>query len=81
MRLDRVRMRFWVEAGLAVSTAVLTVVTLISQEWIESLFEVDPDGGSGALEWSIVSVLAVVALLSGVVAHAEWRHAAANPSA
>ena len=38
----------WVKSALAVATAVLAVVTAINAEWIEWLFGIDPDGGSGA---------------------------------
>lgn len=75
-----VRPRFWVEAALAPLTGVMTVVTLISREWIEFLFGVDPDGGSGLLEWAIVIALAVATLLLSVLARIEWRQAVADSS-
>jgi len=66
------RRRFYIEAALASLTAFLTVGTLISKEWIEIVFGVDPDGGSGALEWAIVACLAVT---STVLSVAAWREA------
>ena len=74
-----VRRRYWVEVGLAIVTAALLVLTLITREWIEIVFGVDPDGGSGALEWAIVAGLAVLTLASTVAARLEWVRAA--PSA
>lgn len=72
----RPRSRFWVELGLACFTAVLGIVTVISREWIELVFGVDPDGGSGLLEWGIVAGLAFATVVFAVSARLEWRHAA-----
>jgi len=67
------RMRFWVETVLALTTGILAVVTLISREWVEVVFRVDPDGGSGSLEWMIVVGLACVTVAAGVLARIESR--------
>ncbi|HEU4426506.1 MAG TPA: ABC transporter permease [Pilimelia sp.] len=72
--------RFWIEAALAATTAILAIVTLISREWIEIVFHVDPDQGSGLLEWAIVIALGSATLLFSLLARAEWRHAMADPS-
>jgi len=70
------RRRFYVEGGLAVLAGVLAVVTLVWHDWIEVVFRVDPDAGSGALEWAVVIVLAIVAIGLAVAARLEWRRAA-----
>ena len=69
------RLRFWgalVGGGLS---AVLAIVTLISREWIEFIFGVDPDGGNGGLEWAIVVGTAVIAIACFWWAGVEWKHA------
>jgi hypothetical protein len=68
-----IRRRYWFELGLAVLAGALAVLTLVNREWIEVLFGIDPDEGSGALEWGIVFALGGVALISAVVARAERR--------
>jgi hypothetical protein len=70
-----IKNRFVIEAALASGTAVLTLVTLISREWIEVVFHVDPDAGSGLLEWAIVVALAAATLLFSLLARADWRRA------
>src|SRR4051812_36231104 len=70
-----IRRRFWWEAALATLTGLLLVLTLITPQWIEVLFDVDPDGGSGALEWAVVGALAAVAAGLSLTAWLEWRRA------
>ena len=71
-----VRIRFWIEAALALLAAGLFVLTLISREWIELLFGADPDRGDGSLEWTIVAVLLVATAVFAWLARVEWRRAA-----
>jgi len=61
-------------------TAILTVVTLVWREWIEIIFGVEPDRGSGVLEWGIVIALAAATALFGLLARAEWRQSVARPT-
>jgi hypothetical protein len=57
----RARLELWVGTMFA----VLAVVTAFEPQWIERLFGEKPDGGSGALEWGIVLVFGVLALVLG----------------
>jgi hypothetical protein len=66
-----VRKRFWIEAGLAVLSGLLLLLTLVTREWIEILTGWDPDGGNGAVEWAIVIVLLVSTATFGLLARAE----------
>ena len=70
------RMRFWIEAALAPASGLLASVTVLWRDWIEEIFHVDPDGGSGSLEWLIVAALVAVTLTFALAARAEWRRAA-----
>ena len=71
MRTAPTRRRFLVETALAVVSAALLLLTLLWKDWIELVFRVDPDGGSGALEWAITAVALAVAVASGVLAHRD----------
>jgi uncharacterized membrane protein HdeD (DUF308 family) len=70
-----VRVRFWLELAGGLLGAVLFAVTLVTREWIELIFGVDPDNGSGALELAIALGLLAVSIVSGLLAVREWRRA------
>lgn len=70
------RTRFWVESVVAALAALLAIVTLAVPTWIEEVFGVEPDGGSGELEWLVVGALALVAVGSAALAGRTWRRAA-----
>lgn len=63
--------RFWAVTTTGAASALLLVLTLGYHEWIEAVFHVDPDRGSGALEWGLVAAFALTALACGFVVRAE----------
>jgi hypothetical protein len=69
------RWQFWLKVALGAVSVPLLVLTLITREWIELVFGVDPDNGSGALEWGIVCVTGLVAVTSLGWARLDWRKA------
>ena len=71
------RWYFWLEAGVAAVTGILFIITLIWKNWMEIVFNIDPDKGSGALEWLIVGALLVVTITHFTLAGFEWRRARA----
>ena len=71
MRRSRTLLRL--EATLAIASAILSAVTFVYPDWIERVFDVDPDAGSGALEWIIAVGALVGALALGFAARREWR--------
>ena len=68
---DRARTRYRIWAVLAIISAVLAVVTLVWKDWIEIVFRVDPDGGSGWLEWAIAAAALVATLTFGALARRD----------
>lgn len=73
--------RFWIEAGLATASAILFLATLVAPAWIEAVFRVDPDGGSGALEWLIAAAFAAATVALTLGARHELRRLAVAFSA
>jgi len=61
-------------AGLACASALLLLMTLVWRDWIEIVFRVDPDQGSGSAEWLIVAASTVSTAVFSVCARIEWRH-------
>lgn len=73
--------RFWIEAGLGSLSALLFVLTLAWPTWIELTLRVDPDFGSGKLEWAIALATSVLAIAAFALARIEWSRAHAAHSA
>ena len=63
---------FWIEVALACLSLLAFVATLVSPTWIEQLFGVDPDGGDGTLEQTIVLFLSAISTV--VMAILAWRN-------
>ena len=57
----RLVIKMRVEMVLVGIFGVLAVVTMLWPTWIESITGLEPDAGSGAAEWAVVAVFAVVA--------------------
>jgi len=70
---SNVRIRFWIEAGLAALCGFLAILTLFTRDWIEALTGFDPDDHNGSIEWAIVVVLALVCVLFAIAARADRR--------
>jgi hypothetical protein len=73
---EQLRLRFWIESVLAAASSALLVITLAWPQWIESAFGLDPDHGSGTLEWAIVTGAVALTLACIVLARREWARRA-----
>jgi hypothetical protein len=76
--MKRLRRRLRVEVVLAVVSAALCVLTLVFPEWIEEMTGLEPDAGSGALEWIVAGVFLAAALVSALLARRDYRRLAAD---
>ena len=74
MQLGRM-WRVWRASAVSGASAALAIATLITPDWIEITFGVDPDRGNGALEWAIVATALVTAASAAAVARSRWRRA------
>ncbi|MFF8378410.1 ABC transporter permease [Streptomyces sp. NPDC015661] len=72
-----VRLRGRIEAIAASLSGLLFLLTVVWPDWIERVFEVDPDQHSGALEWVIVGVALCATVIFSLLARAEYRRAGA----
>ena len=77
----RLKARFTAEVILGLASLGLAILTAINGEWIEELTGLEPDAGSGALEWAIVIGLALAAIVLGALALRDGRRLAATRGA
>ena len=77
---QQLRPLFWIEAVLALGNIALLSMTVVWKDWIELVFKVDPDAGSGAVEWSVMAVTLLLTVLLLALARSEWHRAATQPA-
>ena len=77
---QQLRPLFWIEAVLALGSIALLSMTVVWKDWIELVFKVDPDAGSGAVEWSVMAVTLLLTVLLLALARSEWHRAATQPA-
>jgi hypothetical protein len=77
----RLRLRFWIEAGLATISGVLAVLTLVVHDWAELIFGIEPDEGNGSFEIAVTVIAVAMTILFILAARLEWRRAAPAGSA
>lgn len=65
----RARLEWVLAAGLALAS----IATMIWPTWVESFTGLDPDGGSGELEWWIVGLMMTFALVSAILSRRDYR--------
>lgn len=69
--------RWRVEYALTGVFVAFAALTAAAPQWIELVFKVDPDAGSGALEWVLVAVFAVAAVIAALYGMRDHRQVAA----
>ena len=66
----RLPIGFFVRVVLGLVSATLLALTLIAPDWIELLFGIAPDEGSGASEWGFsISFITICIVMFG----SSWR--------
>jgi uncharacterized membrane protein SirB2 len=67
--------RIWIELASGAVGAALAFVSSLWPQWIEMLFDAEPDGGSGEAEWLVTALFLLVAVVSFALAGFERRRA------
>jgi hypothetical protein len=67
------RLRFWLEVSLSALALFSSLLALAAPAWIEWAFRVDPDRGSGFLEWAIAFGFLLMAVGLAMLARSERR--------
>lgn len=73
--------RLRLEAALALVTLSVAAITLTWPSWIEIVFGVDPDHGSGSFERLLVGGAAALCLVSLLLARGQWKRSRSEMAA
>jgi hypothetical protein len=60
------RWRLWIQALLCLAGLALALLTAVAPSWIEDVLGIDPDGGSGLVEWLVVLLFASAGMAFGI---------------
>jgi hypothetical protein len=63
----------WVEVLLGLISTVFLVLTILLPDWLEVLFRLAPDAGTGSAEWGLALSLAAMSILMFGFAGFTWR--------
>jgi uncharacterized membrane protein len=58
---------------LAIVSACLTALAIVAPAWIEAVTSLEPDGGSGELEWLIAAAFGLASLVFGLLTYRTRR--------
>ena len=78
--MDLLRRRLRIEVVLTIISAALSILTVLFPDWIEELTGLEPDAGSGALEWAIAGIFLAAAVVSALLARRSYRRLATHHS-
>jgi hypothetical protein len=67
------RVRLRVDAVLVTLSAILHMLTPVLPSWIEVVFRVDADAGSGKSEWLFAGSFALSTVGLGLATRLEWQ--------
>lgn len=54
-----IAIRYRVECLLTIVSGVALLLSIVAPQWLEAVSGLEPDGGSGAVEWGLAFVLAM----------------------
>jgi hypothetical protein len=69
----RLARRYRLQVIFAAASVILTIAAAILPAWIERLTGLEPDGGSGELEWLLAVVPGALSIAFGVLAYRTRR--------
>ena len=70
--------RTQLETAVSVISGGLALLTVISPSWIEELTGLEPDDGTGVIEWLFVAAFAAIAVALGLLARRDYLLARAR---
>jgi hypothetical protein len=73
---DRLMRRYRLQVAFAAACAVLTMAAAVLPMWIERLTGLEPDAGSGELEWLLAVAAGALSIAFGVLAYHTRRRLA-----